>query len=222
MTIADIQRVTADFVAAAKRALGVGFEWLELHFAHGYLGQNFLSPHSNLRKDQYGGSLANRSRFPKETLIAVREVWPESLPLTARLGVIEYDDRPETLDESISVIRDFKARGLDLIDVSVGFSTPDVDIPFGPNFMASVAGRVRRETALPTATNWYISKPKDADAMIQDGQVDLVMLGRALLENHHWPYSAARPLERDKPSWTLPPPYAHWLERYRAATPAFR
>jgi 2,4-dienoyl-CoA reductase-like NADH-dependent reductase (Old Yellow Enzyme family) len=222
MTVSDIHQVTADFVAAAKRALSIGFEWLELHFAHGYLGQNFLSPHSNLRQDQYGGSLANRSRFLNETLSSVRDIWPESLPLTARMGVIEYDDRSETLDESISVIREFKARGLDLIDVSVGFSTPEAEIPFGPNFMASVAAQVRREAGLPTATSWYISEPEDADAMIRDGQVDLVMLARALLENHHWPYAAARALQRDRPSWTLPPPYAHWLERYRSATPSFR
>src|SRR5260370_38739008 len=101
MTLEDIQRVKDDFVDAAKRALDCGFEWLELHYAHGYLGQNFLSPHSNLRKDEYGGNLQNRSRFLQETLTAVRRVWPEKFPLTARLGVIEYDERHETLDESI-------------------------------------------------------------------------------------------------------------------------
>src|SRR5699024_5780365 len=91
MTLEDIARVRNDFVAAAKRALAVGFEWLELHFAHGYLAQSFFSPHSNQRNDEYGGSYENRSRFLRETFAAVREVWPEHLPLTIRFGVLEYD-----------------------------------------------------------------------------------------------------------------------------------
>ncbi|MBM9995332.1 NADH:flavin oxidoreductase/NADH oxidase, partial [Pseudomonas aeruginosa] len=104
MTLEDIARVREDFVAAARRARDAGFEWLELHFAHGYLAQSFLSEHSNHRDDAYGGSFDNRSRFLLETLAAVREVWPEHLPLTARLGVIEYDGRDEqTLTEAIDL-----------------------------------------------------------------------------------------------------------------------
>lgn len=95
MTLQDIARVQADFVAAARRALAAGFEWLELHFAHGYLAQSFFSPHSNQRTDQYGGSFDNRARFLLETVEAVRKVWPAHLPLTARFGVIEYDGRDE-------------------------------------------------------------------------------------------------------------------------------
>ncbi len=107
-----------------------------MHFAHGYLGQSFFSEHSNQRTDEYGGSFDNRSRFLLETLAAVREVWPENLPLTARFGVIEYDGRDEqTLTESIELARRFKAGGLDLLSVSVGFSTPDANIPWGPAFM---------------------------------------------------------------------------------------
>ncbi len=125
MTLDDIARVREDFVAAAKRALDAGFEWLELHFAHGYLGQSFFSTHSNQRDDAYGGSLENRSRFLLETLAAVRKVWPEHLPLTARFGVIEYDGRDEeTLAESIELAKNFKREGLDMLSVSVGFSTP--------------------------------------------------------------------------------------------------
>lgn len=125
MTLDDIARVRQNFVDAARRARDAGFEWIELHFAHGYLGQSFFSEHSNQRTDEYGGSFDNRSRFLLETLAAVREVWPENLPLTARFGVIEYDGRDEqTLAESIELARRFKAGGLDLLSVSVGFSTP--------------------------------------------------------------------------------------------------
>ena len=139
-----------DFVDAAKRARDAGFEWLELHFAHGYLGQSFFSTHSNQRDDAYGGSLDNRSRFMLETLAAVREVWPEHLPLTARFGVIEYDGRDEeTLAESIELAKNFKRGGLDLLSVSVGFSTPAANIPWAPAFLAPIAERVRREAQLP-------------------------------------------------------------------------
>jgi hypothetical protein len=121
MTLDDIVRVRNDFVAAARRARDAGFEWLELHFAHGYLAQSFFSTHSNKRTDQYGGSLENRSRFLLETLAAVREVWPEHLPLTARFGVLEFDGRDEeTLTESIELTRRFKQTGLDMLSVSIG------------------------------------------------------------------------------------------------------
>ncbi|WP_420345185.1 NADH:flavin oxidoreductase/NADH oxidase [Pelagibius sp.] len=217
MTEDDIAKVQSDFAATAERAQQAGFEWLELHFAHGYLAQSFFSPHANRRNDDYGGSFENRSRFLIETFAAVRKVWPENLPLTARLGVIEFDGREETLEESIELVRRLSALGLDLVDVSLGFNTPDAKIPWGPAFMAPIAERVRREADIPTATSWYISDPEQADALIRDGQVDLVMLGRRLLENPHWPYDAARALGVEKPAWTLPAPYAHWLDRYRAA-----
>ena len=217
MTQDDIAKVQGDFAATAERAQQAGFEWLELHFAHGYLAQSFFSPHANHRDDDYGGSFENRSRFLIETFAAVRKVWPEHLPLTARLGMIEFDGREETLEESIELVRRLSALGLDLVDVSLGFNTPDAKIPWGPAFMAPIAERVRREAEVPTATSWYISDPEQADSLIRDGQVDLVMLGRRLLENPHWPYDAARALGVENPAWTLPAPYAHWLDRYRAA-----
>jgi 2,4-dienoyl-CoA reductase-like NADH-dependent reductase (Old Yellow Enzyme family) len=218
MTHGDIARVQADFVAAAERARDIGLDWLTLHFAHGYLAQSFFSAHSNRRQDAYGGSAENRGRFLVETLAAVRRVWPEDRPLAMRFGVIEYDGRDEeTLQESIDLIRTFKAEGLDFIDVSVGFSTPDARIPWGPNFLGPVAERVRKEAGLPGSTSWYISDPAEANALVAEDKVDLVMLGRPLLENPHWPYAAARALGRESPAWTLPAPYAHWLARYRAA-----
>jgi 2,4-dienoyl-CoA reductase-like NADH-dependent reductase (Old Yellow Enzyme family) len=217
MTLEDIERVKADFVAAAKRAKKAGFEWLELHFAHGYLAQSFFSIHSNKRDDQYGGDLAGRSRFLLETLQAVREVWPENLPLTARFGVIEYDGRDEeTLSESIHLTRQFKQSGLDMLSVSMGFSTPDADIPWGPALLAPIAERVRREADIPVASAWGIDEPNTVNQVITDKQMDLVMVGRAHLANPHWPYHAAKTLKIKDPAWVLPAPYAHWLSRYHA------
>lgn len=216
MTLADIERVKADFVAAARRALDAGFEWLELHFAHGYLAQSFFSTWSNLRTDAYGGDFEGRARFLIETLAAVREVWPEHLPLAARFGVTEFAGQDD-LEEGIELVRRLKAAGLDFIDVSIGFSTPTAKIPWGPALMAPIAQRVRRETGLPATTSWFISEPRQADELVAGGTVDLVTLGRPLLANPHWPYRAALELGVDKAAWTLPAPYAHWLERYRSS-----
>jgi len=218
MTLDDIARVREDFVSAARRARDAGFEWLELHFAHGYLGQSFFSVHANQRTDAYGGSFDNRCRFLLETLQAVRKVWPEHLPLTARFGVIEYDGRDEeTLAESIELARNFKREGLDLLNVSVGFSTPTANIPWAPAFLAPIAERVRREAGLPVASAWGIDNPAVADGTVSKGQLDLVMIGRAHLANPHWPMQAARALGVERPTWVLPASYAHWLERYALA-----
>ena len=211
----DIARVTRNFVDAAIRARKAGFEWLELHFAHGYLAQSFFSAAANRRDDEYGGSLEGRSRFILETLAAVREVWPEDLPLTARFGVIEYDGRDEqTLSEAITLVKAMREGGLDMLNVSVGFSTPDADIPWGAGFLAPVAERVRREAGLPVASSWGIDDPQVANRVVADGQMDLVMIGRAFLSNPHYAYQAALALRQERASWTLPAPYAHWLERY--------
>jgi len=184
MSKEDIARVRNDFVAAARRARDAGFEWLELHFAHGYLAQSFFSPHANRRTDEYGGDYAGRSRFLLETLDAVRAVWPESLPLTARFGMIEYDGRDEqTLDESIELTRAFKQGGLDLLNVSVGFTIPDTAIPWGPAFLAPIAERIRREAAIPVASSWGIEAPATADRVVAENRMDLVMIGRMMLAN---------------------------------------
>jgi 2,4-dienoyl-CoA reductase-like NADH-dependent reductase (Old Yellow Enzyme family) len=218
MTKADIERVKLAFVDSARRALASGFQWLELHFAHGYLAQSFLSQHSNHRTDEYGGSFENRSRFIIETLQAVRAVWPENLPLAMRLGVIEFDGNDEeTLQEAIELVKRLKANGLDFIDVSMGFSLGKASIPWGPAFLGPVAARVRREAGIPASTSWYISTPQQADGLVRDGAVDLVMLARPLLNDPHWPYKAAKELGVENPAWVLPAPYAHWLDRYRAA-----
>ncbi|RYF38804.1 MAG: NADH:flavin oxidoreductase/NADH oxidase, partial [Comamonadaceae bacterium] len=215
MTQDDIDRVRQNFVDAAIRARDVGFEWLELHFAHGYLAQSFFSAHSNQRTDMYGGSVENRSRFLLETLKAVREVWPENLPLTVRFGVLEFDGRDEqTLVESIGLVREFKQAGMDMISVSIGFSTPQASIPWGPAFMGPIAERVRREAAVPVSSAWGFGTPDIANRVVQEGQLDVVMVGKAHLANPHWAYAAAKALGETRASWTLPAPYAHWLERY--------
>jgi 2,4-dienoyl-CoA reductase-like NADH-dependent reductase (Old Yellow Enzyme family) len=217
MSVEDIDRVQAAFVAAARRAYEAGVEWLELHFAHGYLGQSFFSQHSNQRTDAYGGSFENRARFLLETVAAVRKVWPDRLPLTARLGVVEFDGRDEeTLTEAIALIQLLKREGLDLLSVSLGFSTVNAQIPWGTAFLATIGERVRCEADIPTSLGWGLGIPAVAEQVLRDGQADLVNVGRALLANPHWPYAAAHALGVSEPSWaTLPAAYAHWLERYR-------
>ncbi len=216
MTLDDIARVKQNFVDAARRALEAGFEWIELHFAHGYLAQSFFSEHSNQRTDAYGGSFENRSRFLLETLAAVREVWPQHLPLTARFGVIEYDGRDEqTLAESIELARRFKAGGLDLLSVSVGFTIAETNIPWGPAFLGEISRRVRDESGLAVTSAWGFGTPQLAEEAVSSRQMDIVSVGRAHLADPHWAYFAAKELGVDKASWVLPAPYAHWLERYR-------
>lgn len=214
MTVADIQRVQADFVAAAARARDAGFRWLELHFAHGYLAQSFFSKHSNHRTDAYGGAFENRIRFALETVRAVREVWPDNLPLTARVGLIEFAEGDD-IEESLEYVRRLKSEGVDLIDVSMGFTTNEAKIPWGPGMMAPLSAQVRAEADIPTATSWYIAEPAQAEAIVSSGQADLVALGRPLLEDPHWPYRAALELGVEQAAWILPAPYAHWLARYR-------
>jgi 2,4-dienoyl-CoA reductase-like NADH-dependent reductase (Old Yellow Enzyme family) len=217
MTLDDIARVRQNFVDAALRAREVGFEWLELHFAHGLLAQSFFSVHSNQRDDMYGGSAENRGRFLLETLKAVREVWPENLPLTVRFGVIEYDGRDEqTILESIDLARKFKFAGMDMMSVSVGFSLPGAPIPWSTGFTAPLAERVRREVGVPVSTA-SVGIPAIAEQLVKDQQLDLAMVARAHLSNPHWAYYAAKELDVERASWTLPAPYAHWLERYQIA-----
>ncbi len=212
MTIDDIHRVTRDFAAAAKRARDAGFEWLELHFAHGYLAQSFFSPLANKRTDQYGGSFDNRIRFMLETLDAVRAVWPANLPLTAKLGISDFIPGSQTVEESIELVKRMKAKGLDLVDVSIGFNTPDMSgVPWGPGFMAPFAERFKKETGIAVGVGWFISEAKQADAIVADGKADLVMLAHAMLDDPQWPYRAAKALEIPNYKWTLPAPYAHWI-----------
>lgn len=218
MSLSDIARVKADFAAAAARAKAAGFEWLELHFAHGYLASSFFSAYANQRTDAYGGDQAGRNRFLLETLAAVREVWPEHLPLTARLGIVEFDGRDdETLDQSIALVRQFREGGLDLLNASMGFSAPVGQVPWGPGLLLPFATRLRAEAGIAVASAWLLDAPKDAEAAIAGDQIDLVMMARAMLANPHYPYQLALALGKEHPARTLPMPYAHWLARYRTS-----
>lgn len=211
----DIRTVVNDFRNAARRASEAGFEWLELHFAHGFLAQTFLSSKTNMREDQYGGSLKNRARFMLEVVEAVKSVWPSHLPLTARLGVIEFDACPEhSFVESLEVTRWLKKAGVDFVDVGLALSTPDEQVPWGPNFMVPYAERVRREACMPVSTSWMITHASDANNFIQDGKLDLVFFARTLLSNPHWVFQAARELNFTSPEAVLPVPYAYWLRNW--------
>jgi 2,4-dienoyl-CoA reductase-like NADH-dependent reductase (Old Yellow Enzyme family) len=214
MTLSDIERVKHDYVTAAQRALTAGYKWLELHFAHGYLAQSFLSRHTNKRSDAYGGSAENRGRFILETLQAVRKVWPSNLPLAMRLGIVEFDGTDEqTLGDSIALLKECKAAGLDLVNASIGFSTPNANVPWGPGFLTPYAERVRNETGLPVVAAWGYDEPAVAADVIASERLDLVMMGHAHLRNPHYTYQLAKALGKDQPAWVLPAPYAHWLSR---------
>lgn len=214
MTLDDIARIRDAFVSAAQRALAAGYEWLELHFAHGYLAHEFYSPLANQRTDSYGGSFENRIRFMEETFAAVRAVWPERLPLTARLSVTDWIEGGVTVEESIMLTKRLKTLGLDLLDISQGFVTPDISkVPWAPGFMAPIAERMRRETELPTAVGWMITDPHQAEEIIHSGQADLVLLARELLRDPYWPYHAAVKLGVPNAFDVLPPQYARAVKR---------
>jgi 2,4-dienoyl-CoA reductase-like NADH-dependent reductase (Old Yellow Enzyme family) len=214
MTLDDIRRAQGEWAAAAKRALAAGFEWLEIHFAHGYLAQSFFSPLGNFRQDAYGGSFEGRARFLIETFQAVRAVWPERLPLTVRLGVTDFVPGGLQFEDSIELIRRLKAEGLDLIDISIGFNSPDASgIPWGTGFMVPYGEKIRRQVDIPVAIGWMIEHPRDADQIIRDGKADLIMIGRQILSDPRWPYHAAQILGRENPWRVLPDQYGAWLKR---------
>jgi 2,4-dienoyl-CoA reductase-like NADH-dependent reductase (Old Yellow Enzyme family) len=203
MTDADIAKVQNDFVAATRRAISAGYEWLELHSAHGYLMHEFLSPLSNKRTDRYGGAFENRIRFLLETTSAVRAVWPEQFPLTVRISCTDWVPGGWDIEQSIELSRKLKGDGIDLIDCSSGGSTPDAKIPVGPCYQTPFAERIRREAGISTAAVGFITKPEEADEIIRTGKADLVLLARAFLRDPYWPANAARTLGHKE---KLPPP----------------
>lgn len=214
--IHDLHRAYAD---AARRALAAGFAWLEMHFAHGYLGASFLSPLANQRTDQYGGSLANRLRFHREAIDAVRAVWPERLPLTVRLGSDDFNEAGMRFDDAVWAVRQLKGHGIDLADISLGLNTDDMKAPFGEEgFMVERAARIRREVGIPVGVSWNLGLPEAADRAVREEKTDLVFLGRPALANPHWPLAAARALGREDAYALLPEDWSWWL-RYRGGSP---
>ena len=213
--IKDLHKAYAD---AAHRAAEAGFEWLEMHFAHGYLGSSFFSPIANHRTDAYGGSLENRCRFHLEALDAVRETWPEKYPLTMRLGSDDLNEKGVQFDESVVAVGWMKEHGLDLADLSIGFNTDDMNIiPFADlAFMVERGTRVRRECQIPVGVSWNLGLPAVADRVIREELIDLVLLGRPALSNPHWPVWAARELVHNDPFSLVPEDWAWWLRNFRS------
>ena len=218
LTKAEIKAIHRDYAQAARRAAEAGFEWMELHFAHGYLASSFFSPIANKRTDEYGGSLENRMRFLLETLDAVREVWPERLPLTMRLGSDDLNAAGVQVDDAVFAVNRMKEHGLDLADISFGYNTDELtETPFAElAFMVERTARVKRETGIPVACSWNLGLPTVADQVIREGLIDLVLLGRPALANPHWPLWAARELGQDDPFALLPQDWAFWLRNFRS------
>ncbi|MFI8893564.1 NADH:flavin oxidoreductase/NADH oxidase [Streptomyces paradoxus] len=195
LTAGQIKDVVGQFAAAARRALSAGFEIAEIHGAHGYLINEFLSPHSNHRTDAYGGSYENRTRFALEVVDAVREVWPDDKPLFFRVSATEWlDDGGWTADDTVRFAADLRAHGVDLLDVSTGGNAPGVRIPTTPGYQVPFAARVRNETSLPVAAVGLITDVEQAEKILANGEADAVLLGRELLRNPSWARHAAREL----------------------------
>jgi 2,4-dienoyl-CoA reductase-like NADH-dependent reductase (Old Yellow Enzyme family) len=195
LTVDQIKEVIGRFTAAARRALAAGFEIAEIHGAHGYLINEFLSPHSNHRTDAYGGSYENRTRFALEVVDAVREVWPEEKPLFFRVSATDWlDEGGWTADDTVRFAADLRAHGVDLLDVSTGGNASGVRIPTGPGYQVPFAARVKQETGLPVAAVGLITDVEQAEKILANGEADAVLLGRELLRNPSWARQAAREL----------------------------
>ena len=195
LTVDQIQEVVGQFADAARRALAAGFEVVEIHGAHGYLINEFLSPHSNRRTDSYGGSYENRIRFALEVVDAVREVWPADKPLFFRVSATEWLEQGGwTADDTVRLAAELKAHGVDLLDVSTGGNASGVHIPVGPGYQVPFAARVRNESALPVAAVGLITEAEQAEKILANGEADAVLLGRELLRSPSWARQAAREL----------------------------
>jgi 2,4-dienoyl-CoA reductase-like NADH-dependent reductase (Old Yellow Enzyme family) len=191
---AGIAAVVEAFRNAARRALDAGFDFVEVHAAHGYLLHEFLSPLSNLRTDQYGGSFDNRIRVVLDVVDAVRSVWPERLPLFVRISATDWAEGGWNPDESVEFARRLRDRGVDLMDCSSGGNVADAKIPVAPGYQVGFAARIRREAGIATAAVGLITEPAQANALIAEGQADLVFLARAMLRDPYWPLHAAAAL----------------------------
>jgi 2,4-dienoyl-CoA reductase-like NADH-dependent reductase (Old Yellow Enzyme family) len=197
MTLADIDACVAAFVTGARRSLAAGFEVVELHFAHGYLAHEFLSPLSNHRNDTYGGSLENRMRFPLRVAAAVREVWPGKYPLFVRISATDWAEGGWDLPQSIELSRNLKAIGIDLIDCSSGALVPRAKMRIGPGYQVAFAEAIRRDAGIATGAVGMITEARQAEQILSEGKADVVLLARAMLRDPYWPLHAARTLGVD-------------------------
>jgi len=197
LTVDAIARVAHCFGEAARRSLEAGFELIEIHGAHGYLLHQFLSPLVNTRTDQYGGSFQNRIRIVCEVVAAVRQVWPERLPLWLRISASDWAEGGWSIEDSIVLAQEVKTLGVDLIDASSGGIVPSAKIPLGPGYQTAFAERIRRESGILTGAVGMITSPEQAQHIIATGQADLVLLARELLRDPYWPLRAAHVLKQN-------------------------
>jgi len=194
MTRQDMDEVTAQFVLAAQHSLAAGFRVVELHMAHGYLLHEFLSPLSNHRNDEFGGSLENRMRFPLRVAKAVREIWPPGLPLFVRISATDWSPGGWDLPQSVCFSSELRDLGVDLIDCSSGGNVAAAKIPLSPGYQVPFAEAIRREAGIATGAVGLVTEPKQADEIISSGNADAVLLARALLRDPYWPLHAAQAL----------------------------
>lgn len=197
LTEKDMEKLKQDFLQAARRALEAGFEVIELHCAHGYLLHEFLSPLSNHRTDQYGGSLENRCRLILETAKLLREFWPQDKAIFVRISATDWVENGWDIAQSIQLAKWLKDIGIDLIDCSSGGLIPDAVIPFAPGYQTRFAQAIRKEAGIATGAVGMITDPAQAEHILTTGQADAVFLARVLLSDPHWPLHAAKALQAD-------------------------
>jgi len=192
LSLTEIDDVTAAFRRAAERASAVGFEVIEIHGAHGYLLHEFLSPLSNVRPDEFGGSLENRMRLALRVTQVVREVWPARNPLFFRVSATDWQEGGWDVEQSIELARRLKPLGVDVIDVSSGGNLPQAKIPVGPGYQVPFAAAIRKQAGIPTTALGMITDPVQAETILSTEQADLVVLARELLRDPYWPRGAAQ------------------------------
>lgn len=195
LTAAEIDRVVTDFQRAAKRALEAGFQVVEIHGAHGYLLNQFMSPLCNQRTDTYGGSFENRIRLALRVSQAVREAWPEKLPVFIRISATDWKEGGWDLEQSIELCRRLKGLGVDLVDVSSGGAVPDARIPVGPGYQVGFAAAIRREAGIATGAVGMVTDGVQAETIVSTEQADMVFLAREMLRDPYWPRRAAQELQ---------------------------
>ena len=199
MTREDMDAVTEQFAEAAGRAADAGFEVVELHMAHGYLLHEFLSPLSNRREDEYGGSLENRARFPLRVAEAVRDAYPDYAPLFARISATDWVEGGWDVEQSVQLSRWLKERGVDLVDCSSGGLVPGARITVAPGYQVPFAQTIRREAGIATGAVGLITEPEQAEEIVASGKADAVLLARAVLRDPYWPLHAAKRLGAQAP-----------------------
>ena len=194
LTENEISELVKAFGAAAKRAVATEFDLVEIHAAHGYLIHQFLSPLSNTREDEYGGSFENRIRFLLEIIDEVRSAIPDSLPLFLRISASDWLEGGWTIDDSVALAKIVKVRGVDLIDVSSGGTSSGAPVPVGPGYQVPFADQIRNQADIPTAAVGLITEPEQAEEIVSSGKADAVMMAREFLRNPRWPLFAAQKL----------------------------